>query len=318
LRVAAYAGQTELLKELSSDGHLVVPSPVFDYLQGIARQAAGDSLAARPFLERAQDHPALANQALKRLRRPLPGLKPHELAPASKAALQELEQRAAWERANLPSTQRRPLAAWALGTCFVLVYLVGLRGGATDHNNLVNMGALIIPQHLAPGAWRLLTAGFVHFGATHLIMNVLGLVFLGGVVERLWGRLPLLVCFLTGSFGAYFLATLVMTGSPSEPKVLLGASAGVFGLVGGLLSFEILGGLYGRINLFSRRLLILSLLVFAQLVFDWFTPIVSSFLHLSGVGCGAVGALPFAVQQWRPKRKRAPASRLRTSRRRSS
>ena len=226
------------------------------------------------------------------------------LSPKARAALQSVDQHLNWERSRPLDKPPKPIATWALAATLLVVFLLGIPGGTTDQENLVNMGALILPQELRPGAWRLVSAGFVHFGATHLALNLLALLLVGGALERLWGRLTLLGSFLGGSIGAYWLATLTLSASFEEPKELLGASAGVFGLVGALIVFELVGAAFKRTRLFNRRVLTLAVLVLAQLVFDWFTPIVSSFLHLAGIASGAIAALPLAIWNFRPASSR--------------
>jgi len=75
--------------------------------------------------------------------------------------------------------------------------------------------------------WRILTAGFLHFGFFHLLFNMFSLYILGGLLEPAVGRLRFgviyFVSLLAGSFGALLL-------TPNSPTV--GASGAVFGLMG--------------------------------------------------------------------------------------
>lgn len=75
--------------------------------------------------------------------------------------------------------------------------------------------------------WRILTAGFLHFGFLHLLFNMFSLYILGGLLEPAVGRLRFgviyFVSLLAGSFGALLFAPNSMT---------VGASGAVFGLMG--------------------------------------------------------------------------------------
>jgi rhomboid protease GluP len=145
------------------------------------------------------------------------------------------------------------------------------------------------------------SAGFVHVNGIHLVMNLLGLWVLGRLVERSSGPLPLLIAFLGSSTGAFTLGLLFMRATITEPRAALGASAGVFGLVGCIATFAAIGYLVARIRRFQFWLRGAGLIVGLQLLFDAYHPEVSSFLHLAGIGCGAVLALPFALHTFRRK-----------------
>ncbi len=96
--------------------------------------------------------------------------------------------------------------------------------------------------------WRLITFQFLHFDHWHLLFNMLGLWFVGGLVEQYLGRrryaVFYLVCGVCGAL-AYMLLNLfgyflLQAGAkPSIPFLLfddpytplIGASAGVFGVL---------------------------------------------------------------------------------------
>jgi membrane associated rhomboid family serine protease len=75
--------------------------------------------------------------------------------------------------------------------------------------------------------WRILTAGFLHFGFIHLLFNMFALYILGGMLEPAMGRLRFAIVYfvslLAGSFGALLLQPTGLT---------VGASGAVFGLMG--------------------------------------------------------------------------------------
>ena len=75
--------------------------------------------------------------------------------------------------------------------------------------------------------WRVVTAGFLHFGLLHIAMNMLLLYQLGNLLEPVVGRgrfaLLYLASLVGGSCGAVLLSPNALTG---------GASGAVFGLMG--------------------------------------------------------------------------------------
>jgi len=85
---------------------------------------------------------------------------------------------------------------------------------------------------VATGEWyRLITAGFLHAGLTHLLFNSMALYTLGTPFEMIYGRirysLLLLVSLICGSLAS------ITFNAENQPSV--GASGAIFGLFGALL-----------------------------------------------------------------------------------
>lgn len=91
--------------------------------------------------------------------------------------------------------------------------------------------------------WRLVTFQFLHANMTHLLLNMLGLYFFGGTVERnlgfkkyaafylvcgIFGGLTYLVLNVLGNILPYRVPGLLIHGTTLP---LVGASAGVFGVI---------------------------------------------------------------------------------------
>ncbi|MBN1844486.1 MAG: rhomboid family intramembrane serine protease [Sedimentisphaerales bacterium] len=88
-------------------------------------------------------------------------------------------------------------------------------------------------NHSAWQIWRLLTFQFLHDSSSpfHLLFNMIGLYFLGTVLERSWGSRRFLLFYLVcGAVGGllYVLASVTKLLSPG---LLVGASGGVLGLL---------------------------------------------------------------------------------------
>lgn len=78
--------------------------------------------------------------------------------------------------------------------------------------------------------WRLVTAGFLHGGLLHILMNSWVLFDLGAQVEEIYGNSRLIVF--------YFAATVCgfLASSFWSPAISVGASAGLFGLIGAMIA----------------------------------------------------------------------------------
>ena len=143
----------------------------------------------------------------------------------------------------------RPVVTQALIAVNAAVFLIGLSQGESAGGGftsgtvdafqrdwaLIGSGAfrgqLIGVAH---GEWyRLITGGFLHANALHILMNMAALWFLGSQLEPALGRLRFGVVYgaslLAGSLG-------VMLLSPHD--VTVGASGAIFGLLGAVVSAQ--------------------------------------------------------------------------------
>ena len=129
-----------------------------------------------------------------------------------------------------------PTLTYGLIGANVLVALAALAsggglGGAAAGGSLLHALGTVSAGAVADGQWwRILTAGFLHYGLLHLMLNMYALYILGGMLEPTVGRfrfgLIYFVSLLAGSFGALLLSPGASTA---------GASGAIFGLMGGAL-----------------------------------------------------------------------------------
>ena len=82
--------------------------------------------------------------------------------------------------------------------------------------------------------WRLVTAGFLHGGWLHILMNSWVLYDLGAQVEQVYGTPRFLVLYFAGTVGGFYLSAVV---KPQVPSV--GSSAGIMGLIGAMIAFGV-------------------------------------------------------------------------------
>jgi rhomboid protease GluP len=103
-------------------------------------------------------------------------------------------------------------------------------GTDLDSNTLYDFGAKA-PAILFGQWWRLITAGFLHGGLMHILMNSWVLFDIGTQVEESYGTSRYLVIYLVSTVTG-FLGSLLWS-----PGVLsIGASAGIFGLFGAMIA----------------------------------------------------------------------------------
>jgi membrane associated rhomboid family serine protease len=114
---------------------------------------------------------------------------------------------------------------------FVLCTLTS--GGYIVQSPLFAACALYTPATLRGEVWRLLTAQYLHWDFGHILMNMLGLHFLGRVLEREWGRRRFLAVYtVAGLAGNLFYTVLSSLGWLPVHGVAAGASGCVLGLLG--------------------------------------------------------------------------------------
>ena len=125
--------------------------------------------------------------------------------------------------------------------------------------------------------WRLVTAGFLHAGILHLLMNCYALSILGPLLEEAFGWRKLLFIYLVSDVVAFAVSTWF---SPAALSV--GASGPLFGLLGfGVIYGRFRGGQAGR--LVSQQLMQWII----PAVFMLFLPGIDNAAHVGGFLAGA-------------------------------
>jgi rhomboid protease GluP len=113
--------------------------------------------------------------------------------------------------------------------------LYSMRGGAEglvtniDGQTLYQFGAKETRSILNGQWWRLITAGYLHGGILHILMNSWIIFDLGAQVEEVFGTPRYLVIYTIATIGG-FLASMFWS-----PALSVGASAGLFGLIGAMI-----------------------------------------------------------------------------------
>ena len=115
-----------------------------------------------------------------------------------------------------------PVVTWALIAICVAVYGLQQLPGLyiTEQFMYVPLGTVMEP-------WRAITAGFLHGGIVHLLVNMYSLYIFGGLVEQMLGRVRYLALYLISIFGGS-VAVLWLSDITSS---VVGASGAIFGLM---------------------------------------------------------------------------------------
>jgi rhomboid protease GluP len=82
--------------------------------------------------------------------------------------------------------------------------------------------------------WRLIMAGYLHFGVIHILMNMWVLFDLGAQVEQIYGGARMLVIYFVANIVGFYASAVFYPYVASA-----GASAALFGLVGAMLAIGI-------------------------------------------------------------------------------
>src|SRR4051794_30333980 len=126
---------------------------------------------------------------------------------------------------------RTPVTSVLLVAIAAVFVLETVRGGSTNPQVLLALGADYPPLVQQGEYWRLVTSLFLHIGLLHLVLNGWALYQLGGLFEILLGSGPLLVVyFVSGIAGS--IASNLFTHALSA-----GASGAIFGVMGAIIAF---------------------------------------------------------------------------------
>jgi rhomboid protease GluP len=102
-----------------------------------------------------------------------------------------------------------------------------------DGSTLIAFGAKDAPRIFLAGEWwRLVTAGFLHAGLMHIVMNTWVLFDLAASVEELFGATRMTVIYFVSTVLGFYASCWWRPYSLS-----VGASAGAFGLLGAMIAF---------------------------------------------------------------------------------
>ncbi|HEY2156258.1 MAG TPA: rhomboid family intramembrane serine protease [Isosphaeraceae bacterium] len=214
-------------------------------------------------------------------------------------------------------------ATYGLAAAWVAVYLamLAVQGGFGTGGGFMEFGAVapsitelfgdLTWRDFARGEyWRVLTASFIHFGAAHLVMNLIGMIQLGRLMEPWYGgRQFLAICLGLGAAGnllgvlmrhgvalgrawlqshglARVLPAALAGGAPAAAQEIHagGGSTVLLGLIG--LGMVVAWRSRTRVGAFLRDQMVAVLVITAILGVAWMTRI-DNYGHAGGALAGA-------------------------------
>jgi rhomboid protease GluP len=148
---------------------------------------------------------------------------------------------------------------------------------------LVTLGAKFGPEMVQNHQWwRLVSAGFLHGGWLHILMNSWTLYGLGAMAEQIYGTPRFLVIYFVGTVVGFYLSFQM-----SPMVVSIGASAGITGLIGAMIAWGVANR--SRISGEARNMFIQWVI---YIVIIGTIPGVDNYAHIGGfVGGFGIGWL---------------------------
>ena len=160
-------------------------------------------------------------------------------------------------------------------------FILELNGGSKNWLTLVYYGAKEGISISRGEYWRLFTPIFMHIGFFHLIVNSIGLIVFGPIMEKIFGPLRFTIIYiLSGVWGNIF-------SFISSVSVGAGASGALFGLAGCYAAYLYINkddlGKFGRESLVG-----LSWIVGINIVFGFTVSGIDNSAHLGGLFSGFI------------------------------
>jgi membrane associated rhomboid family serine protease len=183
----------------------------------------------------------------------------HEGAPTPTLAAVDLAERQAVAGGYVAPVRRamvsQPYLTYSLIAVFVVIWVLEFTTlsihSTSSGPDICSWGALPNAEYYpsfgqSPACgiawWRFVSSAFLHDpnSVYHVLFNSIAMLFIGRLVEQLYGRLVLLGAFLITAVGGGLFWVAVSTFAPSLPgitpmSISLGASGGIAGLIGLLL-----------------------------------------------------------------------------------
>jgi rhomboid protease GluP len=177
-------------------------------------------------------------------------------------------------------------------TVIILLINFGLYIACYVNPAFIQYGDSVPWPYLQGQWWRLITAGFLHGGIIHILMNSWVLFDLGAEVEQIYGTSRMIVFYFFSTFMGFLIS------SRFGPSNSVGSSAGIFGLVGAMLAF----GVFDRSSL-GQQVKALYMRWLIYLIVMSFIPGVDFRAHIGGLSggfiAGWVASTPRARMMWK-------------------
>jgi membrane associated rhomboid family serine protease len=177
----------------------------------------------------------------------------------------------------------------------VVALVITIAVGATnDVGVLMRAGAMV--RGLVDGGewWRIFSCMFVHVGGLHLLVNVLGMAFVGKLTEEVFGTARTFALFAVAGF-----AGAVASYLASPAGISAGASGALFGLLGAVF-VELTWHRKRYRTAWKRGMgMALAVVIVAQVGYGFMYPVIDQWAHGAGLISGALfGAILSPHAPW--------------------
>ena len=183
--------------------------------------------------------------------------------------------------------KREPVTALLILLNTLIFLIVEFTGGSENGQHMLECGAVYAPLIIEQGQWyRMITSMFLHFGAPHLINNMLVLFVLGQRLEPVTGKMKFLLIYILGGLGGN-LISLIWDMRTGNYSLSAGASGAVFAVMGGMIYVIIRHR--GRVaDLNMKQMLLMAAF---SLYFGFASGGVDNAAHAGGLLCGFIAAV---------------------------
>jgi rhomboid protease GluP len=310
LRLFAYSGRGEAVEKMIA-GPLASLAPDLKRLwRAVAEAATGSSGTARPHFEELTESNSYPTRLLARNRLVKPLADPARILSKEQQEFIDAEEKEIGQESqfgmplSLIRHKKRAFATYSLMVAILAMFILETQsGGSTNILSLYRLGAIVKAPGFPGEWWRSVTALFLHFGALHLLLNLVSLFIIGPYVENSL-RVPrfLAVYFFSG-VGSMLLAVQLY----SYPVlILVGASGSIMGLLGAMAYILYCGYTKDKSRAAFRSLSVVVLIFLMQIMHDLTIPQSSLNAHLAGFFLGLFSTLLL----WRPSK--APGDEKKT------
>lgn len=193
-----------------------------------------------------------------------------------RSGLESIPQKKAWEL---------PLFTGIIAAINVIVFVVLECMGSTESATFIAEHGGMYPDFVLEEGewWRILTAMFLHFGAAHLLNNMVIFCCVGSRLERAVGYIRFLVIYFLSGIGGGLLSLFMMVHT-GDYAVSAGASGAIFGVIGGFLWAVIRHR--GRLEGVTARGMMLMITL--SLYYGFSTIGIDNWCHVGGIITGFV------------------------------
>lgn len=183
--------------------------------------------------------------------------------------------------------KREPVTALLILLNTLIFLIVEFTGGSENGQHMLECGAVYAPLIIEQGQWyRMIISMFLHFGAPHLINNMLVLFVLGQRLEPVTGKMKFLLIYILGGLGGN-LISLIWDMRTGNYSLSAGASGAVFAVMGGMIYVIIRHR--GRVaDLNMKQMLLMAAF---SLYFGFASGGVDNAAHAGGLLCGFIAAV---------------------------